>query len=305
MKIHCAAACRSCEAFSFDLRCRNIHYDVKDGVWTQPGDVNATFTSIIERYSPNITIISQERPWILVLDDFLTAAECDHLIDQGKNKGYERSGETVQHRGGKKNHIMEEQQQQQQSMMKVVSPNRTSTNAWCYEPCYSHPTTQHILHKLETLTGGTIPDTHSEYLQLLRYEPGQFYAKHSYVIARDKHRAPGLRIMTVFLYLNNVEQGGETRFPNIDKMVQPKQGRVVIWPNVLNAFVTTADPLTMHEALPVIKGVKYAANSWIHNRDFKTPHAQNCIWNPADTGVATNDHQTQQTQQQQDENDEL
>jgi hypothetical protein len=28
--------------------------------------------------------------------------------------------------------------------------------------------------------------------------------------------------------------------------------------------------------LPVIKGVKYGANAWIHMRDFKTPNKKGC-----------------------------
>jgi len=34
---------------------------------------------------------------------------------------------------------------------------------------------------------------------------------------------------------------------------------------------------TEHEALPVIKGIKYGANAWLHMRDFKTPFKKNCI----------------------------
>ena len=34
--------------------------------------------------------------------------------------------------------------------------------------------------------------------------------------------------------------------------------------------------LTHHEALPVEAGVKFGANLWIHQYDFKTPHAAGC-----------------------------
>ena len=276
MTTHCAAACRSCEQFSFPLRCKEFSsIDTKwDGIWTLPGHLNATFTRIAEEF--NATILSRETPWILVIDNFLTQSECQHLIAMGRDRGYERSGETSK-----------------QNVMKLTTASRTSTNAWCYEPCYSHPTTQQILQRLEHLTN--VPDTNAEYLQLLKYEPGQFYARHSDVIIRDKDRAPGLRIMTAFLYLNDVEEGGETSFPNLGLSVIPKQGRVVLWPNVLNGFLTTADPRTEHEAQPVVKGTKYAANIWIHNRDFKTPHRKKCIWDPATTKVATNEEYAQGT----------
>lgn len=54
-----------------------------------------------------------------------------------------------------------------------ISSGRTSTNAWCVDRCYRNATTQALVHRLEEITG--IPDANSEYLQLLRYEPGQFY----------------------------------------------------------------------------------------------------------------------------------
>jgi prolyl 4-hydroxylase len=36
------------------------------------------------------------------------------------------------------------------------------------------------------------------------------------------------------------------------------------------------DQRTHHAALPVIKGVKYGANSWIHLRNYKTPNDWGC-----------------------------
>ena len=35
--------------------------------------------------------------------------------------------------------------------------------------------------------------------------------------------------------------------------------------------------VTNHEALPVEEGRKYAANVWIHNYDYRTPAAANCL----------------------------
>ena len=52
-----------------------------------------------------------------------------------------------------------------------------------------------------------IHDTHAEYLQLLKYEEGQFYKTHHDYIPMQKMRVQGSRILTVFLYLNDVEEG--------------------------------------------------------------------------------------------------
>ena len=67
--------------------------------------------------------------------------------------------------------------------------------------------------------------------------------------------------MTVFLYLNDVEEGGGTDFPDLGITVQPKRGRALLWPSVKNEDPDEKDPRTMHQALPVKKGVKYGANA--------------------------------------------
>jgi prolyl 4-hydroxylase len=45
---------------------------------------------------------------------------------------------------------------------------------------------------------------------------------------------------------------------------------------VLNENPSEKDFSTHHQALKVEKGIKFAANSWIHLRDFKGPHEEGC-----------------------------
>lgn len=85
---------------------------------------------------------------------------------------------------------------------------RTSKNAWCVEACYNDTTTQQVIAKIENVTG--IPDTNSEYLQILQYEVGQQYTQHHDYIEYQRDREVGVRLITVFLYLNDVEAGGGT-----------------------------------------------------------------------------------------------
>ena len=58
---------------------------------------------------------------------------------------------------------------------------------------------------------GPLPQTYTEHLQVLRYEPGQFYKQH-----HDQNSpmdAPyGPRVFTFFTYLSNVTSGGGTKF---------------------------------------------------------------------------------------------
>jgi prolyl 4-hydroxylase len=60
--------------------------------------------------------------------------------------------------------------------------------------------------------------------------------------------------------------------------VKPKKGRAVLWPSVLDEDLEAQDVRTMHEAKPVIKGVKLAANSWIHLYDYMTPNLWYCFF---------------------------
>eukprot|EP00979_Chaetoceros_neogracilis_P000542 scaffold120_cov279-Chaetoceros_neogracile.AAC.14 len=107
--------------------------------------------------------------------------------------------------------------------------------------------------------------------------PGQYYKEHHDYIDGSEDQNPGPRILTFFLYLNDVEEGGSTRFTDIygdDSAksidVQPKKGRALVWPSVLTEDPHQRDDRTYHEALHVTKGLKYGANAWLHLRKFKS-----------------------------------
>jgi prolyl 4-hydroxylase len=138
--------------------------------------------------------------------------------------------------------------------------SRTSSNTWCQEECYRHPVTKQILEKIENMTG--IPDSNSEYLQLLKYEEGQYYHSHHDFIDFHMTRQAGPRMITIFLYLNEPEAGGGTRFSSLDVAVEPKKGRALIWPSVHSDNPEVIDHRTVHEAQSVEKGIKYGANAW-------------------------------------------
>jgi prolyl 4-hydroxylase len=45
---------------------------------------------------------------------------------------------------------------------------------------------------------------------------------------------------------------------------------------VKDQYPEEKDDRTDHEAQPVLKGIKYGANAWIHNRDYKKAYENNC-----------------------------
>ena len=79
------------------------------------------------------------------------------------------------------------------------------------------------------------------------------------------------------MYFSDVEEGGETFFPRLNVSVKPQKGSALLWPSVRNRSPNSEiEDLTIHAALPVKKGVKFAANSWIHLRDYRTPNFWGC-----------------------------
>ena len=62
------------------------------------------------------------------------------------------------------------------------------------------------------------------------------------------------RAFVFTVYLNDVEEGGETEFLHFSKRVKPKTGRIVIWP--------AAFPY-VHRGNPPLSGKKYILTSWM------------------------------------------
>ena len=274
MELQCAPACRTCHSLIFEERCP-WDPDTAVNAW-EAGSLHTMFERVtthpyyVDQYKPQILskpggddndASIKDGPWVVVLENFIKDDECDRLIELGATEGYELSKDIGE-------------RQFDGSYGDTESDFRTSTNAWCTGVCYDDEVTQRVVRRMENLTD--IPDNFAEHFQLLRYQQGQFYGKHHDYSGHIKDRAEGVRILTVFFYLNTVEAGGGTHFPQLDITVMPRKGRALLWPSVLNDAPNEVDSRTEHEALPVEKGIKYGANAWVHMRDFKTLYDAKC-----------------------------
>mmetsp|Transcript_2735 Transcript_2735/g.3990 ORF Transcript_2735/g.3990 Transcript_2735/m.3990 type:complete len:280 (+) Transcript_2735:322-1161(+) len=277
MKVSCAPACQTCENLDVNKRCP---WDPTVDMAWKPGDLDQMFLKLttdpqfVQPYTP--TVISKpggdndtttttdtiDGPWVITLDNFLSEEECQHLIHLGGDLGYVRS------EGGTDSF------DEDGRYISSVSSHRTSYQTWCLDDCYDDPITQGVTKRIEEITGITEP--HFEYLQLLKYDQGQYYKSHNDFIPHHLNRPMGPRILTIYFYLSDVEEGGGTRFTRLDKTVTPKRGRAIIWPSVMNDNPFENDKRTDHEALPVSKGQKFGCNAWLHQSDFKDAYKNDC-----------------------------
>ncbi|CAJ1956929.1 unnamed protein product [Cylindrotheca closterium] len=266
MKEHCAPICNSCTWNDYHLRCP-IDPDAKPA-W-KSGDLNRMFQAIASNAGNEFTVEvlsspETDGPWVVTVDNLLSEDEAKRLVELGQLSGYERSQQVgdVDSDG---------------TMESEISNDRTSTNAWCMEEadCSQDEVTLRVLERIENLTG--VPSENGEYMQLLKYEPGQYYKPHHDYIYEHEEKQIGVRILTVFLYLNDVEEGGSTYFDKLDLKVEPKLGKALIWPSTLDESPNEIELRTQHEAQPVTKGVKYAANVWYHQYSYKAADRTGCV----------------------------
>lgn len=93
---------------------------------------------------------------------------------------------------------------------------------------------------------------HNSYsFKIQKTEPGQGY--HVWHCESDNRNVCN-RVLAWTLYLNDIEEGGETEFIYQHMRVKPKQGTLVMWPA---AFTHT------HRGNPPLSKTKYIATGWV------------------------------------------
>jgi prolyl 4-hydroxylase len=115
----------------------------------------------------------------------------------------------------------------------------------------------------------SVPINKGESLQGQRYQPGQYFKAHNDFFYGSSYQTEclysGNRTHTFMIYLNDVEEGGETAFINLNKKVKPKMGKAVVWANMHNG--ETNDRF-LHEGCEVKKGIKYIITSWWRENEW-------------------------------------
>ncbi|GEK34737.1 2OG-Fe(II) oxygenase [Kurthia sibirica] len=191
----------------------------------------------------DITIVSKfEEPLIVVLDNVLSFEECDALIKLSEDK----------------------LQRSKIGATREVDQQRTSSSMFFEEN--ENDVVALIEKRVSSIMN--IPIEHAEGLQILQYKPGQEYKAHYDFFASTSKAANNNRISTLIMYLNDVEEGGETTFPKVNVSVTPKKGSAVYFEYFYSD--QQLNDLSLHAGAPVIQGVKWVATQWMRKQRVRS-----------------------------------
>jgi prolyl 4-hydroxylase len=174
------------------------------------------------------------------IQNFISANDCDHLIELANGK-FDRSsvvdGENI-----------------------IYKSTRTSHT-------YSIPKGyDDTVKRIERLVSRTVnkPIDCIEQLQVVKYSPGQEFAKHHDWFSPEYRKINGnkQRQYTIFVYLNDVQNGGTTYFPDLNMSFQPIRGNALFWENCKTHNICHTSSL--HQGNPPLNETKYGLNIWIN-----------------------------------------
>lgn len=135
---------------------------------------------------------------------------------------------------------------------------------------YAEPAVAALDARLAELSG--IDPVYGEPLQGQRYEAGQEFKPHTDYFDPDGQdfvrfcSVAGQRTWTFMIYLNDVAEGGATRFKAIGKTIQPERGKLLAWNN--RRPDGSLNPATLHHAMKVRQGLKYVITRWYRERPW-------------------------------------
>lgn len=216
----------------------------------EPGRIAAGNTILLQ--DRTVRVMGRlEKPEIVILADFLSAEECEELIRQSRAK----LGPST-----------------------VVNPNTGTfdviadrSSFGTYFTLGENRLISSLDRRIAELT--QLPLANGEGIQILHYPVGGEYKAHfDYFPPADPGSAPhlahgGQRVATLVMYLNDVEAGGETYFPDAGGLsVAPRKGSAVYF-----AYCNSqgqVDKATLHGGAPVRAGEKWIATKWIRQHAY-------------------------------------
>ena len=202
-------------------------------------------TNIQPQYQPGYAKITDPYIKPYIIHRLLSPEEAKLIIERCKDKLFD--SEVI---GGKHKNI------------------RNSQQTWISK---NDPLVKPLVEKLSEAFH--IPFENAEDLQVVRYQPGQYYHEHHDSCCDDNpkcfefYNRGGQRKLTVLIYLNGDFEGGPTYFKNMNLKVKPDPGdALVFYP--LAEESRQCHPLALHAGTAVHKGEKWVANLWFRENKF-------------------------------------
>jgi len=234
------------------------------GQWLWPGIRKGYRRTLLVR-DRNIELITMQlEPLLFQIDDFLTTDECDHLVESSQKLRSRPSNVSLMDKDKDKR----------------ADDFRRSSTTWI--PSHYTSTVRELDLRCANLT--RVPVTHQELVQVIRYDVGQFFNRHTDYwnldLYSDKKTLRRLenghsnRLSTLFWYMSE-PGGGGTSFPRAGGIgtpnddtectnglqIRPKKGRIIMFYSL--GPDGSGDPFSVHVGCNVTSGVKMAANKWI------------------------------------------
>jgi prolyl 4-hydroxylase len=195
-------------------------------------------------------LLRLERPMIAVLEAVLSTEECDEVIALARHRL--RPSTVVDPRTG----------------TDTIADYRNSEGMF-FDLCET-PLIERLDHRISRLMNG--PVENGEGLQVLRYGPGGHSAPHfDFLVPSNPANTAsiarsGQRVASLVIYLNDVESGGETAFPEIGFRVLPRKGNAAYFEYANSR--QQVDSQSLHAGAPVLAGEKWALTKWMRARPF-------------------------------------
>ena len=206
------------------------------------GDAKAADPPLIRHGRAGLRRIESDKLQLYALDDFLSAAECDGLIELIDN---------------------------------ALRPSTITfgsfdfrTSRTCDLSLVRNGRVAALDDKICRTIG--IRPPYAEVNQGQRYDVGQEFKPHTdfFEPGTDEYREHaalrGNRTWTFMVYLNEGMEGGGTRFVAIDRVFEPRRGQALLWNNLRRDGTPNYD--TLHCGLPVTKGSKVVVTQWFRER---------------------------------------
>tara|TARA_R110002094_G_scaffold48736_1_gene60453 strand:+ start:305 stop:892 length:588 start_codon:yes stop_codon:yes gene_type:complete len=183
--------------------------------------------------------------FIGIYDNYISKEECNKAIKLYEDQN--KFNNTISRIGGEKASILDKQDQQYFAAQDNVDVwwESLKTMMVNFDQALKH-------YQQNTGIGSCYSELFYIALKIQKTLPTEGY--HIWHIEHQKGFVNEARALVFSIYLNDVEEAGETEFLHFSKRVKPKTGRIVIWP---------AGFPYVHRGNPPLSGKKYILTSWM------------------------------------------